>query len=125
MASKMYGWYYSVNPKWNYAPYYADVKDSSVDQNYLYGSYSDLASNYQDYVDSAISDLQGVAMVNYNSSLFEVHYHATSGSYHSGQMSASGALSKAKDGSTYKTILHYYYDSSTYSGNNAVKFISY
>lgn len=125
MASKMYAWYYSVNPKWNYAPYYADVKDNSSDQNYLYGSYSDLASYYQDYVDSAISDVQGIAMVNYNSALFEVHYHATSGSYHSGQMSASGALSKAKEGSTYKAILHYYYDSSTYSGNEVVKFISY
>lgn len=125
MASKMYAWYYSVNPKWNYAPYYADVWDNSVDQNYTYGSYSGLTAAYKSYVDSAISDIRGVAMVNADSNLFEVHYHASSGSYHSGQMSASGALAKAKEGTTYKNILHYYYDCSSYSGKERVTFTSY
>lgn len=40
-------------------------------------------------------------------------------------MSASGTLTKAKEGLTYKEILHYYFDCSSYSSNKAVKFISY
>ena len=119
MASKMYAWYYQKHPKWNYAPYNADVKDNSSDQNFLYSSYSNLGSPYQGYEDTILTFISNRAMVKAsNDSIFEVHYHATNGSYHSGTMSASGCLTKAQNGDSYTTILHYYYDKSTYTGTS-------
>ncbi len=126
MASKMYAWYYTVYPKWNYAPYYSDVKDDSNDQNFLYNSYSSLTSTYQGYVDNAYNLMNSAAIVtSANHNLFEVHYHATNGSYHSGTLSASGCLSQAKSGSAYADILHYYYDSSTYTNNDTITLVTY
>lgn len=119
MASKMYAWYYKKHPKWNYAPYNADVKDNSSDQNFLYSSYSNLGSPYQGYEDTILSFISNRAMVKASDdSIFEVHYHATNGSYHSGTMSASGCLTKAQNGDSYGTILHYYYDKSSYTGTS-------
>lgn len=126
MGSKMYAWYYTVYPKWNFSPYYACMKDDSSDQNYNYSSYNALNSTYRGYVDSALNDISNKAMVvSGTSNIFEVHYHATSGSQYSGQMSASGCLSKAKAGDSYETILHYYYDYSTYTGSKAMSITTY
>lgn len=99
-----------MHPKWNYAPYYADVKDNTSDQVYVHGSNNS-------YSRSAWNDIANKAMVTSSGSLFEVHFNATSGSQHSGTMSASGALSQAKSGAAYESILHYYYDSSQYSAS--------
>lgn len=127
LASKMYAWYTTEHPKWNYAPYYACMKDNSSDQNYLINSYSNLASNYRTAEASVLSGIDNLAIVkSSNNSVFEIHYHATSGSYHSGTMSASGCWSLAQGGSTYEDILHYYYDKSTYIGStNTANVVSY
>lgn len=127
MASKMYGWYYTAHPKWDYDPYNACMKDNSSDQNFLYSAYSDLGSPYQGYEDTILSFISTRAMVKEsNNKIFEVHYHATNGSYHSGTMSASGCLSKAQDGKGYAAILHYYYDKSTYTGTSTkCKIVTY
>ena len=127
MASKMYAWYNTVNPKWDYYPYYACMKDNSSDQNYSIFSYDNLASVYRNAEDSALSYISDKALVSSNNSnLFEIHYHATNGAYHSGTMSASGCLLKAQAGDTYATILHYYYDKSSYIGaNNTAEIVTY
>lgn len=127
MASKMYAWYYTVHPKWDFDPYYACMKDNSSDQNYLIWSHDNLSSTYKTAEDNVLSFISGKAMVSSNNNtVFEVHYHATSGSYHSGQMSASGCLSLAQSGQTYANILHYYYDNSSYIGNsNTANIVTY
>ena len=127
MASKMYAWYCTENPKWDYYPYYACMKDNSSDQNYLINSYSNLATNYRNAEDAVLSYISNLAMVkSSDGSVFEVHYNASSGSYHSGTMSASGCLSKAQSGDLYDTILHYYYDNSTYVGtSNTASIVTY
>lgn len=127
MASKMYAWYYTDHPKWNFSPYYACMKDNSSDQNYLINSYSNLATNYRNAEDSVLSYISNLAMVkSSDGSVFEVHYNASSGSYHSGTMSASGCLSKAQSGDLYDTILHYYYDNSPYVGtSNTASIVTY
>lgn len=126
MGCKMYAWYYTIYPKWNFSPYYACMKDNSEDQNYNYSSYNELNSTYRGYIDSTLNDISDKAMVvSGTNNIFEVHYHATSGSYHSGQMSASGCLSKAKAGDSYETILHYYYDCSTYTSGKSMSITAY
>lgn len=125
-ASNMYAWWYQIHPKWNSAPYYACVMDNSNDQNYLYGSLASLSSTYQSYVLGAYQVIRDVAMYTAGSeSLFEVHYHATDGGYHSGQMSASGCWNLAKQGKTFGYILAYYYSYSTYTGNQDIKVRNY
>lgn len=127
MASKMYAWYYTVHPKWNYSPFNACMKDNSSDQNYLYNSYASLASTYKTYENNVLMYIDRLAMVSSGTNdIFELHYHATDGSYHSGQLSASGALSKAMNGDSYDTILRYYYDNSSYIGtSNVIRIINY
>ena len=127
IASKMYAWYYTVYPKWNYAPFFACMKDNTEDQRYLYSSYGSLSATYKSYEDSVMTSISNYALVSSNgNSIFEIHYHATNGSYHSGQMSASGCLSKAQEGTSYTDILHYYYDKSSYIGtSNTANVISY
>ena len=127
MASKMYAWYYTKHPKWNYAPYYSCMFDSDSDQNFLYSAYSDMGSPYQGYEDTVLSFISSRAMVKAsNESIFEVHYYANSGGYHSGAMNATECLSKAQSGDGYKTILHYYYDQSPYTGTSTnCKIVTY
>lgn len=113
MASKMYGWYATIHPKWNYAPYYADVKDDTSDQQYVHNSNNS-------YTRSAWNDIANVAMVSNVGNVFEVHYRANSGAQYSGTMNAAGALEKARSGQSYTQILHYYYDNSPYSGGSVI-----
>lgn len=128
LASKMYAWYYTVYPKWDYAPFYACMKDNTSDQQYLYNSCNNLASQgsqYVGYVDSVMSFISDKAMVvRDTASLFEVHYHATNGSQYSGELSASGCLSLAKNGYNYGYILHYYYNYSTYTNGNEMYIVT-
>ncbi len=118
MASKMYAWWYINHPKWNYAPYYSNVKDNSEDQNFLYNAYSSMSSTYRGYEDEVISLLNNFAMCRNDGVMFEVHYHATQGTQHSGTMSASGALSLAQSGNSMYDILSYYYSYSQYTGTD-------
>lgn len=117
MASKMYAWYYTVNPKWNFAPYYACMKDTTADQQFLYSAYSDMPVIYRGYEDTVLTFIRNKALVRAtDNSLFEIHYHQYNGTYHSGQLNESGALQMAQNGSGYADILHYYYDQSSYIG---------
>ncbi len=127
MASKMYAWYYTEHPKWDFAPYYACVKDNNSDQKYLIHSYSSMLQKDRNAEDAAIQYISDKALVrSSNGKIFEVHYKTDDGSYHSGQMSASGCLQKAVAGDSYTTILHYYYDNSVYVGtSNTAEVISY
>lgn len=120
LASKTYGWYFTEHPKWNYSPYYSNMKDNSSDQNYLYSAYSDLNSaRYQGYEDSALSFISNKVIVKANNNtVLEVHYNANSGTEHSGTMNASGCWTMAQSGDSYDTILHYYYDYSDYTGTS-------
>lgn len=87
MASKMFAWYQTVNPQFNFAPYYSDVKDNSESQNYLCSSYSNLSSNYRRYVDSVISYTNCLALVTEESgTLFLVQYRSNFGTEHSGYL---------------------------------------
>lgn len=127
LASKMYGWYNTVNPKWAMAPYYACMKDNSDDQNYTVWSYDALDPIPKNAENTALTFIYNRALVNSDTgNIFEIHYHATAGSYHSGQMSASGCYSLAQSGSTYAEILHYYYDGSSYIGSdNTAEVVNY
>lgn len=116
MASKMYAWWYKDHPKWNYAPYYSNVKDNSSDQNFLYNAYASMSSTYRSYEDEVLSLISNWAMCNSDDAMFEVHYHATQGSQYSGTLSASGALTLAQSGYSMYGILDYYYSYSQYSG---------
>lgn len=118
MASKMYAWWYKNHPKWNYAPYYSNVKDSSSDQNFLYNAYSSMSSTYRGYEDAVLTLINNWAMCNNDGVMFEVHYHATQGTQYSGTLSASGALSLATSGYSMYGILDYYYSYSPYTGTN-------
>lgn len=126
MACKMYGWYYATYPKWNFSPYYACVKDNSSDQNYYYNAYSSLNSTYRGYVDRTLKSINNKAMVvSGTNSIFEVHYHASKGTKHSGMLNQAEALKMAKSGKTYPEILHYYYDCSSYTNNKKMKIKTY
>ena len=119
MASKMYAWWYIVHPKWDFYPYYSTLLDDSSDQNFLFSSYSDLPLKmYQNFADDAMNYVRNVAMCDNEGEMFEVHYHTTDGTQYSGQMSATGALSLAKQGYSMFQILSYYYNYSSYIGTD-------
>lgn len=122
MASKMYAWYCIENPKWDYSPFYADVKDNTSDQNFLYNAYDSMASRYRGYVDEVISYVRNVAMCNDDGELFEVHYLANSGTQYSGWLNEEKAYSLAKDGYSTFQILSYFYSYSEFNPGKIVLF---
>jgi len=122
LASKMYAWYYIENPKWDFSPYYADVKDNSSDQNFLYSVYSDLDGTAQGYVDDVMSYVRNIAMCQENGDLFEVHYHMNQGTKNSGTLNESEAYSMAKNGKSTSQILSYFYSYSDYNPGRIVLF---
>lgn len=125
MASKMYGWYHTVYPSYQYSPYYADVMDDSNSQNYLYNSYSSMSSTYQGYLNSAMSYAKNLVMVTETSEkLFLVQYRASSGSAHSGIINQAAALTLAKQGYAAVEILNNFLGSSTYTNGEAIKFMT-
>lgn len=126
MACKMYGWYYAVHPKYNYAPYYANVKDNSQDQNFYYNSYDSMNSKYKNYETKALNTIKNKAIIAVNTgNVFEVHYHANQGTKHSGTLNQADALDLAKQGKSYIQILHYYYDYTSYTKQGKIKLQSY
>lgn len=136
LAYKMYGWYCSVYPRRNYAPYYADMLDNSNDQNFLGTAYGDLLNQgaggpaYQSYVDSLLDDIDGIAVVKgeggAENQLFPTQYRSNAGTQGSGILNQIEARSLESDfGFDYQDIIHYYYDYSSATDGNAVVFRSH
>ncbi|GAB4274040.1 SpoIID/LytB domain-containing protein [Thermincola ferriacetica] len=123
LAVKGYGWYHYYHPKWNYSPYYADVKDNTDDQTYLYNSRKDGS-------DKAINDVGGIGIdTPYKTStgtiaykLFETQYlqgtDGSPGTQYSGKISIYGTKYWAAKGKDYAYMVHYYYDYSDKTGYN-------
>ncbi|MDE5679531.1 MAG: hypothetical protein K2I01_03770, partial [Lachnospiraceae bacterium] len=115
MASKMYAWYNTVNPKRNYAPYYACVLDNSNDQNYWCYSASNIESQgaqYLRYLENALAYANGLALVTEDTeSIFETQYRTNEGNIHSGILNQAGALALAQNGYSCLQILQEYYGS--------------
>lgn len=129
MASKMYAWYNTVNPKRNYAPYYACVLDNSMDQNYWYNSVNDLnaqGSHYVTYLDNALNYASTLALVTEDSeSIFETEYRTAEGNIHSGIMNQEGAWALAQQGYSCLQILQEYYGSAPRIQGDYVKLIAH
>lgn len=126
LASKMYGWYNTVNPKWYFAPYYACMKDNSDDQNYLFSAYNDLPlSVYRTYVDTALSNVSNKAITKSNGNVFMPEYRTNEGTMYSGKLNQTQAYTDVQNGQTYTTVLHYYYDYCSHANNAPVSIVTY
>lgn len=124
MASKMYSWYFTVNPRWDFAPYYSCMKDNTDDHVYVYNSYSNLAQVYKTATDNAMSYLSNKALTRSNGTIFEVHYNGAAHSQNSGWMCVSECLTKAQNGVSSFNILSYYYSYSSYN-NGPIQITTY
>lgn len=129
MASKMYAWYNTVNPKRNYAPYYACVLDDSNDQNYWCYSASNIASQgaqYLRYLESALAFTNSLALVTEDTeSIFETQYRANEGTIHNGILNQAAALELAKNGYSCLQILQEYYGSAPGILGQKVKIVTH
>ena len=129
MASKMYAWYNTINPKRNYAPYYACVLDNSNDQNYWCYSASNIASQgaqYLRYLENALSFASNLALVTEDSeSIFETQYRTNSGYIHGGILNQTAALELARNGYSCLEILQEYYGSSSVTLGDYVKIVAH
>lgn len=125
MACKMFGWYHTVYPSYQYAPYYADVKDNSDSQNFLYNSYSKMLKKYQTYLTAAMNFAQNLVMVTEQTNeLFLVQYRSNSGGIHSGYLNQAGALELAKQGTSALEILNTYLGSTPFTKGQMIKLIA-
>jgi len=121
LACKMYGWFHVYHPKWNYSPYYADVKDNTDDQVYVAGS------RYPNTT-QAINSVGGIGICRNDGNIFETHHFNGSygaGGYHSGYMWQWGTKYWADNGKNYDYMVHYYYDYSPSSGGQSVTYFYY
>ncbi|MDE5804072.1 MAG: hypothetical protein K2I22_14290 [Lachnospiraceae bacterium] len=129
MASKMYAWYNTVNPKRNYAPYYACVLDNSNDQNYWCYSASNIESQgaqYLRYLENALAYANGLALVTEDTeSIFETQYRTNEGNIHSGILNQAGALALAQNGYSCLQILQEYYGSAPGIRGARVKIVAH
>ncbi|MBD5479728.1 MAG: hypothetical protein HDR14_10650 [Lachnospiraceae bacterium] len=129
MASKMYAWYNTVNPKRNYAPYYACVLDNSNDQNYWCYSASNIESQgaqYLRYLENALAYANGLALVTEDTeSIFETQYRTNEGNIHSGILNQAGALALAQSGYSCLQILQEYYGSAPGIRGARVKIVAH
>lgn len=129
MASKMYAWYNTVNPKRNYAPYYACVLDNSNDQNYWCYSASNIESQgaqYLRYLENALSYANNLALVTEDSEdIFETQYRTSSGNIHGGILNQTAALELARNGYSCLEILQEYYGSSPVTLGDYVKIVAH
>lgn len=129
MASKMYAWYNTVNPKRNYAPYYACVLDNSNDQNYWCYSASNIESQgaqYLRYLENALAYANGLALVTEDTeSIFETQYRTSEGNIHSGILNQAGALALAQNGYSCLQILQEYYGSAPGIRGARVKIVAH
>lgn len=129
MASKMYAWYNTVNPKRNYAPYYACVLDNSNDQNYWCYSASNIESQgaqYLRYLENALAYANGLALVTEDTeSIFETQYRTNEGNIHSGILNQAGAFALAQNGYSCLQILQEYYGSAPGIRGARVKIVAH
>lgn len=124
MACKMFGWYHTVYPAYQFAPYYADVKDNGDSQNFLYNSYSKMLSKYQGYLNNAMNFARNLVMVTEKTNeLFLVQYRSDSGSIHSGYLNQAEALELAKQGMGAVEILNTYLGSTPFTRGQMIKLI--
>lgn len=116
--------YYQKYPDYSY-----DLRASSGDQNYVAGSYSNLATRYQTKIDDAYDAVGSIHMeTGSNSSLFQSQYASTKSDYAYGRLFQDEAKTMASNGYTYKQILNYFYDNTAQLGISdigTVKFASY
>lgn len=127
VAVKSYSYYYTTNPKWSFSPYYANMVDDTRDQDFQYNYYSTICSTdtYKTYCKEAYAYAKARLMVvKSTEKIFETHYNANGGGYHSGILSQNGILTLAKEGYTCGKMLKYYYDNSEYTGNKEITLIS-
>ena len=123
LACKMYGWYHVYHPKWNYSPYYADVKDNTDDQQYF------VNSRYPSTT-QAINSVGRIGICRNDGNIFETHHFDGSyseGGYHSGYMWQWGTKYWADSprNRDYDYMVHYYYDYSPSLGGQLVKYFYY
>lgn len=124
LAAKMYGWYHVYHPKWNYSPYYADVKDGDTDQVYVVNSRHTNTTK-------AINDVGGIGLDRPSGSsyiLFETQYidgSYAAGGQNGGKMWQNGTKYWADQGDGYTFMCHYYYDYSTNTGGQLAHFFYY
>jgi len=123
LCVKMYGWYHVYHPKWQFSPYYSDVKDNTDDQEYQ------VNSRHQ-YTTDAMGDVAGIGFNKPDGTLFENWYRQ--GTYdsswqHSNYLSAYGSKYWADQGKDFYWICHYYYDysASGVGSQNQLHFFSY
>lgn len=112
-----------------YPDYAYDLRAGSGDQNYVVGSYSNLASRYRTKIDDAYNAVGNIHMeTGSNSSLFQSQYASTSGNYSYGRLFQDEAKTMASDGYTYDQILSHFYNNTAQPGISnigTVKFVSY
>ncbi len=112
-----------------YPDYAYDLRAGSGDQNYVAGSYSNLASRYRTKIDDAYNAVGNIHMeTGSNSSLFQSQYASTSGNYSYGRLFQDEAKTMASDGYTYDQILSHFYNNTAQPGISnigTVKFVSY
>ena len=112
-----------------YPDYAYDLRAGSGDQNYVAGSYSNLASRYRTKIDDAYNAVGNIHMeTGSNSSLLQSQYASTSGNYSYGRLFQDEAKTMASDGYTYDQILSHFYNNTAQPGISnigTVKFVSY
>lgn len=112
-----------------YPDYAYDLRAGSGDQNYVAGSYSNLASRYRTKIDDAYNAVGNIHMeTGSNSSLFQSQYASTSGNYSYGRLFQDEAKTMASDGYTYDQILSHFYNNTAQPGISnigTVEFVSY
>lgn len=124
MVTKMYGWYYTIHKKYPNSPGGCDLQDTSVDQNYLAGSYNNLGT-YKKTMDSAFTDISNKALVNNSGTIFLTQYISSTTDSKTGKLGAATALSLSNQGKTYMQILQNAYNNSTNAGGTTVKEVTY
>lgn len=116
--------YYQKYPDYSY-----DLRASSGDQNYVAGSYDNLAARYRTKIDEAYAAVGNIHMeTGSHSSLFQSQYASTAGEYAYGRLFQDEAKTMASNGYTYQQILSHFYDDTTQLGISdigTVKFVSY
>lgn len=136
LAYKMFGWYFAVNPRRSFAPYYANLLDNRNDQNFYATAYADLLTqgaggpDYQNNMDLLLNDIDGIALTKAQggaeNNLFPTQYRDNIGSKGSGILNQAEALNLEKNnGFDYQQIIHYYYDYSSATDGSVVYFRSH
>jgi hypothetical protein len=123
ITAKMVGWYRVYNAKYPNQGY--DVKDQDCDQVYRANSAVTSTNN-------AVDAVAGVGFDRADGTLFYASYSAGSydgSGYHGGRMYQNGTNYLANNGysyaNAYMDMVHYYYDSSSATGNQLAHFFTY